>query len=162
MTTDEFKKLRKYLFSALPDLLEWIRTNSPDIELTLDLWYRVVKDCDYHDCLHVIDDWISGKRPAPKPYERSQTALMLKSSVEFDKAKERERTRELSEHEKVEAMRMEYRRSRDKDYKPLSQHLPSLGVIFREGKKAKDDFLAGKISIEQYESRKKELIDSVQ
>lgn len=161
MTTDEFKKFRRHLFAAFPDLMEWLSANSPDIELSISIWEKSLSDCSLVECMLVLDDWLTGKRPAFKAYERSQVAIMLRQSVQFDRDKERRKQHELSEHDRVKMSSMEYRRTRDRDYKPLSQHLPELRPIFERGAALKRQVMDGKISQAEFERQKALLLEEV-
>lgn len=154
MTSAEFETLSKRLFTAMPDLWEWLASNSPDPKGTQATWRDCLRDCTLVECLHVLDDWIMGRRPAPKAYERADVARMLRQSVMFDRTKARERQR-------TEGQASEFRRTRRDDYAPLAQHLPALGTIFAEGRELRRRLVDGEIDSGEYESGKAALLARV-
>lgn len=154
MDTSEFDKFSKHLFVAFPDLWEWLNANSPDVNATLDVWQRSLAGYSFIECMHVLDDWISGKRPPFKAFERSQVAILIRQCVQFDRDREAQRKRTAGESE-------QYQKTRREDYKPLAQHLPELGKIYREGAKLKRDVMDGKITEADYQERKRKLLENV-
>lgn len=154
MTKEEFKKFRKHLFAAFPDLMEWLRANSPDIELTCNMWERTLANCELTECLHVLDDWITGKRPAFKPYERSTIAVLIRQSVQFDRERENQRNKTQAESDV-------YQRGKRGEYKPLAADFPLLGQIFRAGMELRTRFLKGEITEEHMVAERRRLIDSI-
>ncbi len=153
MTNPEFEQFVKRLFTAFPDLYEWLMASSPDPKGTQAIWRDVLRDCTFDECLHVLDSWICGRRPAPKAYERSQVALLLRQSVYFERDRERERTRTTAAADDYHQ-----RRRRRSDYQPLDA---SLGAILREGQQLHRRFLDGAIDREQFETAKRALLAKV-
>ncbi len=82
------------------------------------MWRDVLRECTLPECLLVLDAWITGKRPGPKAYERSQVALMLRQSVFFDRDKDAQRTR-------TDNAADEYRKTRRNEYRPLAITCPA-------------------------------------
>lgn len=161
MTSDEFERLRHHLFVAFPDLYEWLEEKSPDMNATLALWHKSLADCTLVECMCIIDDWLTAKRPVFKGFEKSQVAIIMRQSVLFDRAKANKKNAELSEHERVQTIGEEYRKTRDKNYKPLPSIVPELRPIYERGAALKREVMDGKISQAEFERRKAALLDEV-
>ncbi len=81
----EFPTFLDRLYAAFPDILEWVKQNSPDIALTQGAWAQTLKPCTLEECNKVLSDWINAVHPPPKGYERSQVALIIRQSVMQDR-----------------------------------------------------------------------------
>lgn len=152
MDVNEFNRFSKHLFVAFPDVWEWLNANSPDVNATLDIWHKVLKGYALDECLHVVDDWITGKRPVFKAYERSQIAILIRQCAQFDRERERQRSATGNAAN-------EFRKTRREDYKPITQVVPELGKLFREGLALRSQWLKGEISEEELAAGRKRLCE---
>lgn len=155
MNQAEFRKFATRLFTAFPDVWEWLQEKSPDPKGTQEVWRETLEHCRIDECLHVLDDWINGKRPVFKAYERGQIALMIRQSVFFDRDKEAMRR-------DVHGKATEYVKAKRGEYRPLAADFPSLGKIFREGQALRRRMLDGEITEEQMREQTQRLVDSIQ
>lgn len=155
MTNQEFSTFAKRLFTAFPDVWEWINANSPDVEGTQEVWREVLRGCTQAECLLVIDSWLTGKRPLFKAYERGQLAVMIRQAVHFDRDKQ-------NRFSKAEAESVEYKKTKRGAYRPISDDQPGLSQKFREGRELMKRFTDGEIDEPTFWKLKAELIESVQ
>lgn len=154
MDASEFDRLTKHLFVAFPDVWEWLNANSPDVNATLDVWHKTLSGYQLAECLHVLDDWITGKRPLFKAYERAQIAILIRQCVQFDRDRD-------SQRNKTQAESDVYQRGKRGEYKPLAADFPLLGQIFRAGMELRTRFLKGEITEEHMVAERRRLIDSI-
>lgn len=155
MTDAEFTTFAKRLFVTFPDVWEWLNANSPDPKQTQEVWREILRDYRLDECLLVLESWLTGARPMFKAFERAQIAMLIRQCVQFDREKDAKRRQTYDEAKA-------YQRTRGKDYKPIAQILPELRPIFEAGAKLKREVMDGKISQEEYDRRKAELLEKVQ
>ena len=153
MTNEEFASFTSRLFTAFPCMWDWLQSNSPDPLGTQAIWRDTLRPYTANECLLVLESWVSGRRPAPKAYERSHVALMVKQSIEFDRDKQRQAAFASQSRESV----LERRRA----YQPTAMASPGLRDAYLHGREliAKRD--RGEITAEEFDREKQLLIDSV-
>ncbi len=100
--------------------------------------------------MHVLDDWLSGRRKMYEHYERARIAIVIRQCVYFDRDTERQRERSGSEAEL-------YQKVRRAQYKPLAG-VPGAGEIFRANLENQRKLAAGEISPDELERRRQELL----
>ena len=155
MTNQEFSTFAKRLFTAFPDVWEWMNANSPNPTGTQEVWREVLKDCTLAECLLVLDSWLTGKRPLFKAYERGQLAVMIRQSVYF----ERDKGNRFNQSEEERA---EYSKTKRGDYRPIGSDQPGLAQKLREGRALQKRLADGEITEHEFVIQKRQLIDSVQ
>ena len=155
MTDQEFERFVKRLFVSFPDLYEWLHNNSPDPLETQVVWFETLKTCSSEECLHVLSDWIEGRRPVFKAYERGQVALLIRQSVYFDRDK-------LAKRMDCHSKTADYAKTKRGEYRSAMEGVPGLGEIFRKGCELRQRMVDGEITEEQMRQEQWRLIDSVQ
>lgn len=155
MTSTEFEIFAKRLFTAFPDYWEWLSSTSPDPKGTQSSWRDTLRDCTLPECLLVLDSWITGKRPFPKAYERSQVALNVRQSVMWDR--DAEKKKQATQAESIEYVK-------ERSYEPLPFVRPVAGLAeaafirrlqYAEGKITLEELHAGNKA--DRDTRRKEL-----
>jgi hypothetical protein len=96
MTENEFRDWSKRLFVAFPGFWAWVNDNSPEPKATLAQWCKTLKPYTLVECDAVLDAWTSGRTPPPAAYEREKVALVVRSIIELQRSRERNR-REVAE-----------------------------------------------------------------
>jgi hypothetical protein len=117
MNDSEFEKFLKSVFVAFPDIWEWVR-QLPDGKATMATWKQSLRSCTLAECALILDDWIEARTPAPRAYERSLTATMIRSAVEQQRAIDRRKEIKVDAWQYAKMNAEEKRRARE-DYQPL-------------------------------------------
>lgn len=125
MTDQEFSQWVRRVWITFPDIYEWLHANSPDPIATQEVWRNVLRPYKLEEALMVLSDMAEGKRPAPKAYERSAFALMVKASIQFDRDEQAKRNKMLSIGD-------EYRKTSREQYRPLEADVPELRAAYAE------------------------------
>ena len=154
MTREEFNVFSESLLTAFPDIAEWLRENSPNIEGTMSGWFKSLRECTLEECNAVVDSWLTGKRDLYKHYERSKMALHIRACVMFDRDK-RDRFKF------AERSSDEYQKVRREDYKPLSDYVPGLADAYRQGLLLNAMFAKGEIDEAELKRRRAEIVAAV-
>lgn len=87
MTHYEFVSFFEECSICFPDFAKWVRENSPDAPRTLAKWSPILSGVSTAEAASVLDRWVRGVLPSPKPYERENFILLVKSVVDNDRAK---------------------------------------------------------------------------
>lgn len=143
MTSTDFEIFAKRLFTAFPDYWEWLSSTSPDPKGTQASWRDTLRDCTLPECLLVLDSWISGKRPLPKAYDRSQVALTVKQAVMWERDAEKKK-------QATQAESLQYTRPKD-PYTALPGR-PDVSGLAERAFLRRMDWVAGKITKEELDS----------
>jgi hypothetical protein len=143
VTSAEFETFAKRLFTAFPDIWEWLTNTSPDPKGTQATWRDTLQTCSLQECLLVVDSWITGKRPFPKAYERAQIAMTIRSAVMWDRDAEKKKNAT-----EVEAAKYVKRES----YQALPGR-PNTAGMGEEAYLLRMEMVAGKITLEELQER---------
>ncbi len=78
MTDDQAKECWAFYFAAFPDSKAWMQKQG---NKTLDIWKRVISNCEYDDVGAVVNKMIDGEMELPKAYERETTPQLVKRAA---------------------------------------------------------------------------------
>ncbi len=132
-SVNEFVLFLKKLYATFPDLLDWLKASSPDMDATQGVWFESLKPCTFDECDRVLQDWINGVHPPPKPYERSHIALIIRQCVMQDRDEARRKAREEMERNSRESMPTFRDRKRAKDVASIADTLAHCMKLKMEG-----------------------------
>jgi hypothetical protein len=150
MNDSEFEKFLKSVFVAFPDIWEWVR-QLPDGKATMATWKQSLRSCTLAECAIVLDDWIEARTPAPKAYERSLTATMIRSAVEQQRAIDRRKEIKVDAWQYAKMNAEEKKRARE-DYQPLPGR-PDTAGMDQEAYLLRMKMVSGKITLEELQER---------
>jgi hypothetical protein len=152
MTDLEFPKWLSSAFVAFPDLLEWV-DGLPDKQGTMSAWRKTLAPFSMAECALVLDWWIEGRVPAPKAFERSHTALLVRSAIEHKRALDRREQLKSDGREFVNNSSMA-KKQRDQ-YEPLPGR-PNTAGMGEEAYLLRMEMVAGKITLEELQEKLRE------
>ena len=98
MTDEEFKTWTKRFFVRFPSVREWLNNSSPDPAETLRYWRAVLKAYSLDEAADVLDQWLASGSRAFEAYDRDNIPLVVKSTI--DKQRQRQRDREQVNRER--------------------------------------------------------------
>jgi len=158
MTPQDFSTWQNRLFIMQPSLLGWLKANSPDYRETLKLWFKILKPYRLDECLLVLDEWSTGIYEPPKAYERDNFALHVRAAVEL------KRDRKRKEQEQRERLQMYKQRSgfTRGGRGNIVQRDPRMAEAYRLLKAEDNKRKKGLISVDEYETKKAEILEMVQ
>lgn len=156
MTDPEFTKWMNRLRVAFPDVWEWLSGFS-DCAETQACWRQTLRPFSLSECLLIIESWITRTRPVPKRYEFGQLAIIVANSIEFDRAKARQvNGADRERFAFAEKSREDIMRNR-RAYEPITP----MSNAMRQCQKLLTARNSGEITDQEFERRKKEIIDAI-
>lgn len=81
MSDSEWKQFLEDLFTSFPGMMDYIASKSVNKEETLRKWRKTLEGVSFEEASAVLDDWLMGRREAPKAYERDYIAITIRSLV---------------------------------------------------------------------------------
>lgn len=153
MTDTEFPKWLSSAFVAFPDLLEWV-DGLPDKQGTMAAWRKTLLPFSMAECALVLDWWIEGRVPAPKAFERSHTALLVRAAIEHKRSMDRREQMKADGRDFVSCV------SDAKKQRSSYQALPGRPDTTGMGDQAyllRQDMVSGKITLDELQEKLKEI-----
>lgn len=145
MSDGEFQRWLSSAFVAFPDLLEWCN-GLPDKVGTMATWRKTLAPYSLAECALALDWWIEGRVPAPKAYDRSHTALLLKSAIEHQRGIERREKLKADQH--AFASGAAFEKKKRSDYQALPGR-PNVAGLAEAAFQRRMDMLSGKLTLDE-------------
>lgn len=87
MTPDEARSFLREAFIAFPGVWEWLKTNSPDRERTLEVWAKSLEKVAVAEAISVLNRWTANEIPPPSGYQRELFCQHVIAVVQKDRMK---------------------------------------------------------------------------
>ena len=158
MTSNEFETWQNRLFIMQPSLLGWLKANSTDYRETLKLWFKILKVYRLDECLLVLDEWATGTYEPPKAYERDNFVLHVRAAVELKRDRQR---KEQEQRDRLEVYKRRSGTTRGGQGN-IVQRDPRMAEAYRLLKAEDTKRKKGLITVDEYESKKHEILEMVQ
>jgi hypothetical protein len=87
MTIEEANGFLREAFIAFPGVLQWVKDNSPDPKLTLQLWAKNLERISTAEAISVLNRWNANDIPPPSGYQRELFINHVIAVVQKDRSK---------------------------------------------------------------------------
>lgn len=150
MTEQESQQFIRELYTAFPDLFEWVTSNSPDPAGTHKTWHTTLSKCSLTECRSVLSRWLDGTLEPFKAYERSHVALVIRQTIAKDRDVQNKHNRTIEEIRK-------HQNAKARNYERHS----NFAEIWAEAQQHIRDMQDGRITQEEFDKIKEELARKV-
>jgi hypothetical protein len=153
MTPDEARSFLREAFIAFPGVWEWLKTNSPDRERTLEVWAKSLEKVAVAEAVIVLNRWTANEIPPPSGYQRELFCQHVIAVVQKDRMK----TYSAKHREEVfDQLNLN---------QPKGNYNSVCGPFMRDVMAIKSSYELGQISFEelerQVEERKQKALEAV-